>query len=156
MTNVFLILSSALIFALLHNANGWIFSFAQISPHIGWIYLPAFVRLVNVLILGNLRGSLATVLGSLLLIPFFGEFNGMSMLNAAASAAGPLIAAFIFRLQAGREVSLVSIKDLTILTLIYCAANALTYHLIWMLFDPAQLVKPLQVLWMVVGDFNGA
>jgi hypothetical protein len=30
------------------------------------------------------------------------------------------------------------------------------HHLVWTWFDPAQLITPQQVWWMMLGDFNGA
>ena len=156
MFDLFLILSSAISFALLHASNAWIFSFAQITPHIGWIYLPAFVRLVNVLLLGNLRGTAATALGGVFLMLYGGEAQVAGLLNVACSCSGPLIAVALFQLQTGRQVSLVSIKDLAGVTLLYCVANALVHHLMWTFFEPVQLLKAQQLPWMMVGDFTGA
>jgi hypothetical protein len=156
MLEIRLILLSAVLFGLLHTVNGWIFSFAQVTPHIGWIYLPAFLRLVNVLVLGNLRGTVATALGGVLLMLVSGSISGVGFLNVASSCSGPLIAVALFRFQTGREVSLVSLKDLAALTLAYCVANALAHHLIWTLFDPAQVLTPEQLAGMMVGDFSGA
>ena len=156
MFDLFLILSSAIAFALLHTANGWVFSFAQVTSHVGWIYLPAFVRLVNVLILGNLRGTVATALGGIFLLLGAGEVNVVGLLNVACSCSGPLIAVALFQLQTGRQVSLVSIKDLAGVTLVYCVANALVHHLMWTWFEPAQVLNPQQLGWMMVGDFTGA
>jgi hypothetical protein len=53
-------------------------------------------------------------------------------------------------------VNLQSLKDLGFVTLGYCMANAIVHHLVWSLFDPRQLVVPQQLLWMMLGDFNGA
>jgi len=66
--NWLLVIIFSVIYPLVHIANGWIFSFVEISPHISLIYLPAFLRLANVLILGRRHGSLATLLGGLLLM----------------------------------------------------------------------------------------
>lgn len=156
MFEISLILLSAVLFGLLHTANGWIFSFAQVTPHIGWIYLPAFLRLVNVLILGNLRGTVATALGGFFLMLFSGDVGVSGFLNVVCSCSGPLVAVVLFRFHTGRDVSLVSVKDLAALTLVYCVANALAHHLIWTLIEPAKVLKPQQLAWMMVGDLSGA
>lgn len=143
-------------FFLIHIANGWVFRFVEISPHIGLIYLPAFLRLANVLILGTVSGTLATLLGGLLLMQYTDEATAAAMLNSLCSAAGPLVALSLFRLHAKREVELTSLKDLTLLTLVYAITNALLHHALWTWLEPATLVSPLQVLWMILGDLSGA
>jgi hypothetical protein len=70
---------------------------------------------------------------------------------------GPLLAVMAFRYFNGRDVSLQSLKDLGIVTLGYCAVNAIAHHhLVWSQFDAVQWVAPQQLLWMMLGDFNGA
>ena len=65
--NALLIIALAELFPVVHIANGWLFKFAEITPHISLIYLPAFLRLANVLVLGPRNGTLATLLGGVLL-----------------------------------------------------------------------------------------
>jgi len=156
MLEIFLLLLSAFVYPFLHIANGWIFTSLEITPHVGLIYLPAFIRMLNVLVLGKVRGTLATALGGILLMQMFNDQSLVSLLNVFCSSSGPLLAVLVFRIYTGREVSLLSLKDLGVVTLGYCLANAMVHHLVWTLFDPAQLVAPQQVLWMMLGDFNGA
>lgn len=154
--NALLVILFAALFPITHIANGWIFKFAEISPHISLIYLPAFLRLANVLILGPRNGTLATLLGSLLLIQTFNDHPVVSMLNIVCSASGPLVALYIFKIYTHRHFELTSLKDLSALTLMYAIVNAVIYHLVWSIFDPSQLAIPIQVLWMVLGDIFGA
>jgi hypothetical protein len=156
MFELFLTLLSAFLYPFLHVANAWIFSFLEVTPHVGLIYLPAFLRLLNVLVLGKVRGTLATALGGMFLMLVFGDHSEVGFLNVLCSAAGPLLAVLVFRFYTGRDVQLQSLKDLGFVTLGYCMANAIVHHLVWMLFDPRQLVVPQQLLWMMLGDFNGA
>ena len=65
MFEIFLTLLSALSYPLIHVANGWIFSSLEITPNVGLIYLPAFIRMLNVLVLGKVKGTLATALGGI-------------------------------------------------------------------------------------------
>ena len=134
--NFLLIIVLAIAYPIVHIANGAVFRFAEITPHVGLIYLPAFLRLFNVLVLGPRDGTLATVLGGLLLTYHFDEAQAVALLNVLCSAGGPLIATYVFRLYFRRSFDLSSIKDLSILTLIYATANALLHHLLWALLDP--------------------
>jgi hypothetical protein len=84
----------------------------------------------------------------------FKSFVGL--LNVLCSALGPLLAVLVFRCYTGRDVNLQSLKDLGLVTLGYCLVNAMMHHLVWTWFDPAQLIAPQQVWWMMLGDFNGA
>lgn len=154
--NFLLIIVLAIAYPIVHIANGAVFRFAEITPHVGLIYLPAFLRLFNVLVLGPRDGTLATVLGGLLLTYHFDEAQAVALLNVLCSAGGPLIATYVFRLYFRRSFDLSSIKDLSILTLIYATANALLHHLLWALLDPTQLETPTQMLWMTLGDIVGA
>jgi len=156
MINALLIVLFALVFPVSHILNGWVFRFAEISPHIGLIYLPAFLRLANVLILGRFNGSLATLLGGLLLMWHFNESSSVALLNSLCSAGGPLVALLVFRWHTGRNVELTSLKDLTLLTLIYAVSNAVLHHAMWSVIDRSKLQEPVQVLWMVLGDILGA
>ncbi len=151
-----LMASLGLAYPLLHVANGVVFQFAEVSPHIGLIYLPAFLRPFNVLVLGPRDGTLATLLGGALLMRYFDDSTPVALLNIVCSAGGPLVALALFRLYFKRPHDLSALKDLTVLTLIYAPANALLHHLMWSLLAPEQLARPTQVLWMVLGDLTGA
>lgn len=154
--NALLIIAFAVLFPLVHIANGWFFKFAEISPHISLIYLPAFLRLANVLILGPRNGTLATVFGGVLLMRTFDDNSVAGLLNIGCSAFGPVVALVIFKTYTRRNFELTSLKDLGALTVIYAIANAVLHHLVWSVVDKSQLSEPIQVLWMVLGDIFGA
>ncbi len=154
--NLLLIILFATLFPLSHLFSSWVFGFTEISPHISLIYLPAFMRLANVLILGWLNGFLATLLGSLLLTAYFQDAWLPSVLNSLCSASGPLLALGLFRWHSKRSVVLTSLKDLTLLTVLYAVSNAVLHHITWSLVDPSKLNAPLQVVGMIFGDITGA
>lgn len=155
MLDLVLVMASAALYPVLHLGNTWAFRFAEVTPHICLIYLPAFLRMLNVLVLGKLRGTAATALGGLLLMGWFGDSSTIGYLNVACSAAGPLVAVFMFRLYFGRGVDLRSLRDLLIVTFGYCVSNALIHHAVWSVFAPSHLVSSSQMFWMMLGDFNG-
>ena len=156
MFEFFLIPLFALLFALLHVGSGKLLGFAEISPHVSLIYLPAFCRLLHVLLLGKFRGTLATALGGMLLMQSMDGINIFGFMNVACSVSGPLIALWLFERIHGRPVRRTSLKDLALVTVVYCAANAGVHHMVWTIYDPRQLASPEMVLWMMLGDLNGA
>jgi hypothetical protein len=156
MFDICLLLLSAAFYPFLHLANAWTFSSLEITPHVNLVYLPAFLRMVNVLLLGIFRGTVATALGGMFLMLVLQDTSVIGFLNVLCSASGPMLAVLVFQFYTGREVSLLSLKDLAIVTVGYCIANAVVHHALWAMLDPAQLVAPPQVLWMMLGDLNGA
>jgi hypothetical protein len=152
---ILLIISSAVLFSCLHELNQWAFSFLSFNDHISPIYLPGFIRVLNILILGPVNGSIATLLGGLFLLPFQFNLNAVEVVNLFCSASGPLLAIWIFKLSFTREIKLTSSKDLLVLSAIYSLCNALMHHFAWSLLDPNALSLPSQFFEMVLGDLTG-
>ena len=153
--NIFLIFAFAAVYPLIHMGNGFLFRELEISSHVSLVYMPAFLRLFHVLVLGPIKGSLATILGGFLLMNQIGEASHLVIMNNLCSAAGPLMALALFNLHFKRPVGLSSLKDLFVLTLLYCLANALVHHVMWSIFDTSQLKTPFQFWTMVAGDLFG-
>jgi len=154
--HIFLILALAVLFPATHILNGWLFDFATINDHISLIYLSAFLRLFNLLILGPLFGTLSTILGGLLLMTQFNEPIELELLNVACSSAGPLIALIGFKIYWKRQVELTSLQDLATLILLYCVCNSIIHHVAWVLVGQSQAFELTEVFWMFLGDLNGA
>jgi len=150
-----LVVLSSVAFVGLHELNLFLFKDLSLSSHISIIYLPAFLRLLNILVLGSFFGTLATLIGGLLLLPLLNEMNLSGVANVLCSGLGPLIAILLFRLYGNRSVDPKITKDLLILGLIYSFANALVHHLVWLLMDPNSLIWQLQFFEMILGDING-
>jgi hypothetical protein len=156
MSELLLIPLFALLFTAVHFATLKLFGFAAITSHVGLIYLPAFLRLLNVLVLGKFRGTLATALGGIFLMQSLDGVTPIGFMNVACSVSGPLLALWLFERIHARAVSLTSLKEIALVTVVYCVANAGVHHLVWSVFDPRELGRPDQVLWMMLGDLNGA
>ena len=103
MFELLLIPLCALLFALVHVASVNFLAFAEISPHVSLIYLPAFFRLLNVLLLGKFRGTLATALGGILLMQGLDGINLIGFMNVACSVSGPLLALWLFTADGGLD-----------------------------------------------------
>ena len=50
--HIVLILALAVLYPATHILNGWLFEFATITESVSLIYLPAFLRLFHLLVLG--------------------------------------------------------------------------------------------------------
>lgn len=151
-----LILALAVLYPATHILNGWLFEFATINQNISLIYLPAFLRLINLLVLGPLYGTLTTVLGGLFLMGHFAQPLNLAMLNIACSSAGPFLALMGFRIYFQRRVQLSNLRDLAVLTLVYCICNSLLHHAAWLVAKPGQAFNAQEAAWMFIGDLNGA
>ena len=154
--HIALILALAVLYPATHILNGWLFDFATINDNVSLIYMPAFLRLFNVLVLGPLFGTLTTMLGGLLLMTQLNNPQGFDLLNIACSSAGPLIAMIGFKIYWKRQVSLASLQDLATLTLIYCVSNSLIHHDTWVLIGKLEVFEVKEAFWMFLGDLNGA
>jgi hypothetical protein len=144
------------LFALTHLANAWLFDQLALSSHISWIYLPAFLRLAYVLVLGSAWGFSAIFIGSLLLGGNFNENLIQILLNAGASAVSPILALSMFNLLKERRLQIHMLKDLFQLCLLYALLNAVVHHFGWAYLQPDQLMSASQLPIMVIGDMLGA
>ncbi len=154
--NLLIIIILAVVFPIAHGINALVFDFANINAHVSLIYLPAFLRVFNLLVMGPFYGTLATFLAGLILMAWFNEPLSVALLNIAASCAGPLVAMMGFRIYFKRRVLLTSLKDLAIVTVAYAICNSVLHHLTWLFIDLDQLSDANTTFWMFIGDLNGA
>ena len=139
-------------------ANDWLFAFTTYAPNVSLIYLPAFLRLLHVLVLGKFRGTLTTMLGGLVLLvaDTQGDPLQFEVVNILCSAAAPLLAMFFFEQIRARQVRLTSLADLVLVTLIYCLFNSLLHHFAWAVLSDQPLGTAQQMMMMALGDLTGA
>ena len=144
------------LFCAVHLFNGWALRGIEFSEHISLIYLPGFLRLVHVLILGMFWGTAATAVGGLLLM--FWSHDGLlvGLANLGVSASVAMVSVVLMQLLLGRRVALTRLGDLIRLALLYATLNAALHHIVWSWLDPSQLVQPAQLFYMMLGDINGA
>jgi hypothetical protein len=139
-----------------HFFNNWLFKLIEFTGHVNWIYLPAFLRLANVLVLGPVYGSVATSMGVFFICYVNQDAASVAILNALASVAGPLISLRIFAIFKHRPIEISQLRDLIIVAAIYAVMNALTHHIAWAMVEPDQLLSTTQIPIMMAGDFAGA
>lgn len=144
------------LFAAAHLFNGWVFEHWELSSHIAWVYLPAFLRVAYVLVLGPAWGFAAVFIGSLLLGGGFDENLMQASTNALASALGPVLALWLFKVLKERPLQISRLSDLLQMCILYALLNALVHHAAWSYNQPDQLMSVHQMPIMVVGDLAGA
>ena len=140
-----------------HLLNAWLFQAIAISDHISLIYLPAFFRLFNVLVLGLFWGTLGTAIGGVLLLAWSQDATlWISLFNMCVSAGVAAISLVLLQMLLRRRLSITRLGDLFKLSLLYALMNALMHHVLWTVVDPSQLLYPGQVFEMMLGDLFGA
>ncbi len=156
-TMLALVVLAGILYCIVHLLNAVLMKSVEVSDHISFLYLPSFLRLMNVLVLGLVWGTLGTAFGGILLMYFWvNDSFLMALCNTVVSASGAALTVLAMRILQQRPLSLTKLSDLLQLALLYALLNALLHHLLWTTFDPAQIVSPNQVAYMVIGDLNGA
>jgi len=144
------------LFAGAHLSNAWLFEQLELSKHISWIYLPAFLRIAYVLVLGPAWGFAALFLGGMFLGGGRDDNLLQTLINSTASALGPILAMLLFRVLKERPLQISRTTDLLHLCGLYAMLNALIHHAAWSIIQPDQLMAVSQMPVMVIGDMVGA
>ena len=153
---VVIVAAAAVLFPMAHLFNRWAFEYVEFSHHISLIYLPAFLRLANVLVLGQAWGTLTTALGGILLALWNHNVTWVEGMNVLASSTSGLLSVWLFQIIKERSVRLLEMKDLLQLAMLYALMNALLNHVAWTLVEQDALITVHQLPMMVIGDFLGA
>jgi hypothetical protein len=128
----------------------------EVTNHISFLYLPSFLRLINVLVLGMVWGTAGTAVGGVFLFFWMQDGLVLSLLNTTVSAGSAALTVWCMQVLQQRKLSLTRLSDLLQLALFNALLNALLHHLVWVVLDPHQLVSPNQLAYMMIGDLNGA
>jgi hypothetical protein len=82
----------ALLYVLVFKLNAWLFSVARVTDHISWIFLPAAIRMLAVMLLGW-AGVAGLYIGSLSLLGSMFEFDPLGALIVAGLSSVPCLIA---------------------------------------------------------------
>jgi len=152
-----LMLIGSLVYMSVHLANLWVFEFWEVTPNISWVYLPSFLRLANLLILGPFWGTCATALGGAELIFLSNQiFNGLAWLNVLASCSSAVAAYGLLHLMTQRPVALTQFKELLMLAGVYTLINPSLHFILWHVIQAYTETSLQDFVAMAVGDFAGA
>jgi hypothetical protein len=151
-----MVLATVVLFGATQAANQWLFSRLHYVPGIDYVYLPAGMRLLCVLLFAE-AGALGLLLASwaigfLLLFP--GQFE-RPFAGGILSALAPYLVYRVARDRYGLQESLANLTSgrLLVLALACSVASPLLHHLYFALEGQPHLVHGFLV--MFVGDFLG-
>ena len=152
-----LMLVGSLVYMSTHLANLWVFEFWEVTPNISWVYLPSFLRLANLLILGPLWGTCATALGGAELIFLSGQgFSGLAWMNVLASCSSAAAAYGLLHVVTQRPVALTQLRELLLLAVVYTLINPSLHFILWHAFQAYTDTSLQDFVAMAVGDLAGA
>jgi hypothetical protein len=152
-----MVATTMLAFGVALAANEWLFTHLEFVPGINWIYLPAGMRLLCVLLFGN-AGALGLLLISWLVcfLYFFPDDYLRAFMGGVLSATAPWIANRIAQTVFGLRASLTNLSAarLLVCVLLFSLANPLLHH-IWFAIsgDTDRLLHGFVV--MFIGDLAG-
>ena len=129
--------------------------FDIIPGSISLVYLPAFLRVVSIMVAGT-SGIVGIGLGGFLMSWAYHARPILLSLPAPTAACLAIVLAHAALRQAmGTARLTITFWNLIAMTGIYCACNAVIHGLIWGLLDVDFALAPWQLSLMMVGDLLG-
>ena len=146
----------AALWGFVYNINAWLFENLEITSHVNWIFLPAAIRLISVMVLGW-PAAIGLFLGSMLLLPqspgiTFTELTSLSILNAA----GPMLAVGFCMRWLGMPADLRGIRPahLAVFSVFGALCNVIPQRLY--MWSANKINSPLdEIVPMFIGDLFG-
>jgi len=149
-----------ILWVFLYKLNSWFFSAAQVSDFASWIFLPAALRVLAVLILGW-KGALGLYIGAMCTYPGLLLTNlPEALLLSSISAVGPwlMVGLTMQLLKVPSELTGLTFKQLVLISVassVFCAGANSAYHLCKLpqssLYDWF-----VNAIAMITGDIVGA
>ena len=131
--------------------------FSNLEHHRGahWIFLPAGLRLLGILLLGS-SGAIGIFLGSLLVAISMGQATPLGIVVEPLISAGAPLLTYYLALRYGLSVNLKNLnaKSLLLLATLFAAASALM-HSIWFATQGVAESFSASFLAMFVGNLLG-
>ncbi len=147
-------------FAVFYFLAYWLTDFitelSEVIPdRVSLIYIPAFVRVVSVLVAG-LAGLLGIFIGTLgVSILYVGDPAHLALANATASTAGIGLSYWLMLKAMGRSSLPLNLPVLVLLTVLYSTFNAMTHGLVWDLIGMGDGLSTTELALMMIGDLTG-
>ncbi len=152
-----MVAATMIAFVAMLAANEWLFTRLEFVPGINWIYLPAGMRLLCVLLFGS-AGAIGLLLVSWLVcfFYFFPDDYLRSFMGGVLAAAAPFIANRIAQNVFGLRASLNNLSPgrLLVCIVLYSVASPLLHH-IWFAMHGGTEDLARSFFVMFVGDLNG-
>jgi hypothetical protein len=141
---------------LLFEVNRWLFADAAVSSYVSWIFLPAAIRMLAVLLF-EWAGVLGLLVGGFLSAQIdFDMGAGEALLLSTLSAIGPMIAYIVTRRWFGlpRELSGLTPRHLLVFAIAGSLSSTLLHQGYFFLNETSD-TQPLDAIPMFVGDMVG-
>ncbi len=149
------ILAVAILYFIGFYANDALFSALEHHRGAHWIFLPAGLRLLSILLLGS-SGAVGIFLGSLLVALNMGKSTPLGMIVESLISAGAPLLTYYLALRYGLSVNLKNLnaKSLFLLATFFAAASALM-HSLWYATQGVAESFAASFLAMFVGNLLG-
>ncbi|MBB3180995.1 hypothetical protein [Variovorax sp. Sphag1AA] len=154
MPTVLQVLGTVAVWVGLFKFNDWLFGYMGLSLVISWVFVPAAVRLLSVMLFG-MRGALGLWIGALLTNHAFAT-PWQSIAVACLSSGGPVAAMYIGRrwLQLPASLQGLTPGKLFQLSVLAAACNAVPHNIFFWIVD--LMPDPLMGIGpMFIGDLFG-
>jgi hypothetical protein len=147
---------ATLLWSVLYRLNDWIFASIEVSSFVCWIFLPAAIRLLTVLVMGPAAAA-GLMLGTFLTSnPIYG-FNFIENASfSVLSGAGPLIAVSlcIRLLRLPNDLAGLSPLHLLVFSLVGAVCNVIPHTLLLLALGKIEDLYA-NAIPMFVGDITG-
>lgn len=149
------ILAVAILYFVGFYANDVLFANLEHHRSAHWIFLPAGLRLLSILLLGSI-GAIGIFLGSLLVAISMGQVTPLGIIVESLISAGAPLLTYYVALRYGLSVNLKNLnaKSLFVLATLFAAASALMYS-IWYATQGVAESFATSFLAMFVGNLLG-
>jgi hypothetical protein len=153
---ILFVLSIAACWVLLYEINHWLFAEVQISGFVSWVFLPAAIRMLSVMI-GGWAGSLGLFLGAMTTNAMIIGLDLLSSLMLATLCAlGPLAAVYLcirwFKLP--QDFAGLQRSQLFVFAIVGAFFNAIPHNIYFFLTGMSQSVWA-GLVPMFIGDLFG-
>ncbi len=126
-----------------------------IPGRIDIVFLPAFARVAAVLVAG-IAGLVGIAVGSFVVsLVLFQESISTAFWFSCASVSGIWLSYWIVRQAMGTKTLTFTLPMLMVLSVLYCAFNAVIHGLTWDLLDITEYVSTTDLALMMAGDLLG-
>lgn len=153
-----MVVGTVVIYLFMLMLNEWLFTRSEFIRGVNWIYLPAGVRLLCVLLFG-LSGAVGVLIASWLacIYYYFPDDFIRSAAGTAISAGAPYLIYLMARRSFGLRSSLANLTPLRLFlcVLAYALANTLLHHSLFILLGTRGELLP-GLFIMFIGDLSGS
>lgn len=146
----------ALLWVVLFEINRWLFSLADVSIHISWIFLPAALRILSVLLL-DWRGVIGLFFGALLTNhPVVGVNMTEALMLSSISALAPMLAVRVCTgwLKISHDLAGLSFKQLAAISAVGALISAALHNIYFQAHEQGHRLLA-GLVSMLCGDLLG-